>query len=147
MYYPDLSPYSYANSGFVQKLKTRYGFGYDTQFLNVGWLDAAFPYEKGAIDDIFLQKLFRRMRDQNSTIMYRGFHECPFCVDDTFREPNHSMTFTILDGEKYHLGSVDFFVYDNRSTVFIAPNLIYHYITVHQYRPPDAFCEAILALP
>ncbi|WP_146209646.1 hypothetical protein [Vitiosangium sp. GDMCC 1.1324] len=31
--------------------------------------------------------------------------------------------------------------------LFIAPELIVHYITAHGYRPPDTFIEAVLACP
>ena len=31
--------------------------------------------------------------------------------------------------------------------VYISPSMIFHYITRHQYRPPDDFCEAVLRSP
>jgi hypothetical protein len=29
-------------------------------------------------------------------------------------------------------------------TLFVAPELIIHYINAHHYRPPEIFCEAVL---
>jgi hypothetical protein len=31
--------------------------------------------------------------------------------------------------------------------VYVAPELILHYIDAHQYQPPRAFCDAVLACP
>jgi len=31
--------------------------------------------------------------------------------------------------------------------VYLAPSMVYHYIVTHRYRPPDAFCDAVLQCP
>jgi hypothetical protein len=31
--------------------------------------------------------------------------------------------------------------------LYAAPSLILHYIDAHEYAPPEAFCEAVLACP
>ena len=46
------------------------------------------------------------------------------------------------------LGSAEVRVFaPNGASAFAAPNLIYHYVSVHQYAPPEAFIEALKAGP
>lgn len=41
------------------------------------------------------------------------------------------------------LGSGEIRVFNSAGDVFAAPNLIYHYILQHHYRPPDEFLRAV----
>ncbi|MCB9148107.1 MAG: hypothetical protein H6641_05050 [Caldilineaceae bacterium] len=47
------------------------------------------------------------------------------------------------DSHQMGLGSAEIRVFFNE-IVYAAPNLIYHYVIVHAYKPPDAFIEAVL---
>lgn len=75
----------------------------------------------------------------------RGFHECPFCGDNKFIDPDHFMVSASFKGEKRLLGCKEIFLL-HENMVFIAPNLIFHYVTQHSYKPPSVFCEALMAL-
>jgi hypothetical protein len=44
------------------------------------------------------------------------------------------------------VGASNLFIPGSAQT-YIVPSMIFHYITRHQYRPPDDFCEAVLRSP
>ena len=46
-------------------------------------------------------------------------------------------------GEKIELGYAQIVVFAPGGRIYIAPNMIYHYVTVHHYKPPDEFIQAL----
>ena len=82
-----------------------------------------------------------------------GYHDCEFC--------NGSEDFVSWDWRKmtdnphsikpptcgeHCLGSGDILVFGPEE-IYIAPDLIYHYISDHDYSPPDEFVQAVLSSP
>src|SRR5215472_204109 len=124
-YFRDLSPYCFFKSQS------------STSLLNVGWLDARHRYNKGKIDRHQLEKLLRLSKSHpvNRT---RGWHRCPFCSV-------HPVIMTI-DEETLCLGGAEIRVAGEGPVVFVAPDLICHYIAAHQYHPPDEFMAAVRTL-
>jgi len=45
------------------------------------------------------------------------------------------------------LGSAEIRVVGQDGTVYAAPDLIYHYVVVHDYRPPEEFIQAVMETP
>ena len=45
------------------------------------------------------------------------------------------------------LGSAEIRVLGGGGKVYAAPNLIYHYVAKHKYRPPEEFIEAVMRVP
>src|SRR5262249_15003835 len=41
------------------------------------------------------------------------------------------------------LGSAEILVFGKGGKIYAAPNMIYHYVTVHHYKPPDEFLQAL----
>jgi hypothetical protein len=41
------------------------------------------------------------------------------------------------------LGDAEIIVFGKRGKFYIAPNMIYHYVTVHHYKPPEEFIQAL----
>jgi len=41
------------------------------------------------------------------------------------------------------LGSAQIFVFGERGKIYVAPNMIYHYVTAHRYKPPEEFICAL----
>ncbi|MEE1938026.1 hypothetical protein V1L54_01090 [Streptomyces sp. TRM 70361] len=119
-YYPDLAPYSYDES--------------DREMLNAGWLAPEHDYCKGIVDErvVHASRVLNAAYDNQT----RGVHHCEFCdADRPF----------VLGGTtgdtKVRLGSTEIRVRGN-NTIYAAPDLTTHYITEHQYRPPEEFCRA-----
>ena len=51
------------------------------------------------------------------------------------------------NGEKLVLGSAEIGVFGEAGLIYAAPNLIFHYVLVHHYSPPESFVRAMKAAP
>jgi len=104
--------------------------------LNVGWLDPPHEFARGTVSDVFIAQLGRLVsKPQRAT---RGFHRCRFC-----QPTSDEILRCKIDGVLRGLGHAEIDVTAADGTVYAAPTLIYHYVTVHGYRPPDEFIEAV----
>ena len=127
-YYPDLSPYEYEKSGI----------GADT--VNMGWLDFAHNYPQGIVTEDFIERLWIFCRRQVMTM--RGFHICEFCD-----MPRDKVPMAQRGDEVLNLGFAEIRVSSRGGRVYAAPNLIYHYVVEHHYRPPEEFIQAVMESP
>jgi hypothetical protein len=127
VHFEDLTPYAYMDSPPTPGL------------VNVGWLEKGRRYPRGAVPEGFADRLFERCRRRvNAT---RGYHACSLCrrVDDLM-----GLRVT-RGGDELRLGSAEIRVEGKDGVVYAAPNLVYHYVVDHDYRPPDGFVDAVLA--
>jgi len=122
-YFPDNSDYKYLSS--------------DPGGKNVGWLSRDMPFPKGEVPPGFIANLadacFKRGANQT-----RGFHLCEFCSEGA---PQPLLRRRI---KKLRLGSREIHIKASDGTIFKAPDLVYHYVKEHGYRPPEAFILALL---
>lgn len=127
MYFEDLSPYTYGRPAAKA-----------AWIVNVGWLDPDHEYARGDVDREAILKLAELCRIRvNQT---RGIHPCEFCHrEQRYRE--HCVRFGY---EAIWLGGAELRLGPAGGTVYAAPNLIYHYVVHHDYRPPGEFVEALL---
>ena len=126
MYYRDLSVYRYNEELTSDSVR------------NVGWLSQSHGYAQGDVPEAFVERLWIFCR--SSVLPYMGFHQCPFCEKD--------MGFLSQRGdETMALGSAEVWALGRNGMLYAAPNLIYHYITEHHYRPPEEFIQAIMEGP
>ena len=49
--------------------------------------------------------------------------------------------------ERVELGWAEIRVFGDDGKVYAAPNMIYHYVTAHHYKPPDEFVRALRSCP
>lgn len=127
-YFPDLSNYTYipARPNTVPTF-------------NVGWLDTCVDFPIAPPADELLERIWRFCAISVSPT--RGLHGCPFCAPAR-------VNFTERGDSKLLLGSAELRVFTaDGKAAFAAPNLIYHYIAVHEYCPPATFLEALGAGP
>lgn len=156
MHYPDLSYY-------------RVGFSEDSlQYVFpavrcVGWLDAQLDYPQGSVPSTLSEKireiLFLDIHnaeakrqgtfDKTQAIQVhqhymRGYPQpCPFCKKTITVEPIGLEHY--LGGSEKVLGRNQICLPSEAGLFFAAPTLIYHYITEHQYLPPQEFLTALEA--
>ncbi len=131
-YFADLTPYTY--SPFDQD------FGVPT--LNVGWLDVSQPHVTGVTSAEFQKKLLDFCVYEHTVIHCFGFHTCEYCDDLA----SHFASVPHPSGKPVTLGNGEIRVI-GKSAIYAAPTLIFHYVTVHNYKPPDEFVEAVLNGP
>lgn len=104
--------------------------------LNVGWLSGQIVYTEGNTSKEFQGRLLKFCNGVvNPT---RGWHSCEFCPPTAY-DPVRGNPL-----EPFGTAEIRVFYKDN---TYAAPNLIYHYVTEHNYKPPEEFIEAVLQGP
>lgn len=127
-YFEDLTPYNY------------YHLGVKDNTLNIGWLDNEHSYQHGRVDDNVLRIIWEYLHFR--VLRLRGFHTCELCV------PRINAPISVKkDDETIQLGSSEIRVIGNNGKMYASPDLIYHYIADHNYKPPEEFLQAVLNGP
>lgn len=123
MYIKDLCPYIYMNQEP------------NLNILAVGWLGKEYDFPRGPVPDGTLDKILQLcFIPINQT---RGFHQSPFIKLPSIGYPVE------YNGSKMLLGSAEIKVVGQGGIVYLAPNLIYHYIRDCNYLPPEKFLNAL----
>ncbi|GAA3696162.1 hypothetical protein GCM10022224_072250 [Nonomuraea antimicrobica] len=107
---------------------------------NVGWLSPWRSYAKGPVPAGFLDALRLHVAvPRNQT---RGFHRCGFCLR---RGREGLPAVTMPTGVEVPLGSAEIHLFSAEGIIYSSPDLIYHYVECHGYRPPGDYVEAVMA--
>lgn len=119
MWFEDLTPYSYLGQPASSP-----------RTLNVGWLERGRPFPSGAVSPAAAMRLLDlvELAPTNAT---RGLHFCDRCDGAAF-------------GSSHPRGHAEIRVVGADGTRYAAPTLIHHYVTVHAYRPPPEFIDALM---
>jgi hypothetical protein len=120
--YGDLSEYSYHRSK-----------AYRPGTMNVGWLGSRHDFECAEPPDAILKTVWEHCKI--SVARTRGIHRCELCDNQSY--------YAERDGEHLLLGAAEIRVFSADGEIFAAPTLIYHYMQVHHYLPPDEFISAL----
>ena len=124
-YYPDLSLYECRHRHEGQSVKNCF---------NVGWLDAR-PFVREEPTSGTLGALW--LHCQVQVARTRGVHDCELCNDERAVSLRR-------DGTDWLLGIAEIRVFGEGGRIYAAPNLIFHYVERHHYRPPDEFLVALV---
>jgi hypothetical protein len=104
-------------------------FPFDCEvLLAVGWLSAATQYDTGDSDAAFFDKLVEFAHSPWEPGVCMGPHHCELCQ---FQPAS---------------GTANIFV-PYRGGIYVAPELIVHYIAAHRYKPPQVFVDAVMDCP
>jgi hypothetical protein len=118
MWYADLSPWGDVGNESQA-----------SRFRAVGWLERGKPFVTGPVDTAVYEQLVEMLKDPWRPYISMGFHRCDVCL---------------YNGDQS--GKRDLFV-PGDGVIYVAPELITHYMNAHWYQPPDEFCLAVLACP
>lgn len=102
--------------------------------LAIGFLQRNQAFEMGAVSDKFMQKLLPFCAPKTRVFGLPQAMVCPLCRQRVEME---------IDGQMVRLGSAEIRIVGEQD-IFAAPDLLPHYITVHEYVPPIEFVEAIM---
>lgn len=119
-YFEDLTRYSYAE-------------GCEDAY-NIGWLAHGHDFKVTDPGEDDLNKLWEICKV--SIRQTRGLHGCDFC----------SSGFPIVaerHGARLLLGGAEIRVFSPAGVVYAAPTLLFHYMSIHHYCPPDEFLHAL----
>lgn len=106
--------------------------------LAVGWLRRGQNFDTGPVPEDFPDALLEFCLDRHTVCARPGTFACPLCGERI--EPID------LDGETVHFGVAEIRVI-GQDDIFASPTLVHHYVTAHDYRPPDVFIRAVLRGP
>jgi hypothetical protein len=121
-YFEDLSEYTYDVEFARPGTKT------------VGWLGRGHSFPTSPPSDDILDLLW--VLCSTSVALQRGVHACEFC-------PSGSGYLSERNEKRLLLGAAEIRAFSEAGHIYAAPNLIYHYVLVHHYQPPDKFVEAL----
>lgn len=102
---------------------------YADHIVAVGWLGKSSAFTTGPTPEPVYQRLQLFARNPWQPFVAMGYHQCELCQ---------------YDGEKQ--GTANLYI-PFVGKIFVAPELITHYINAHFYQPPAVFCEAVMACP
>ena len=97
--------------------------------LAVGWLDKSSTFGTGPTPESVFQRLQLFAQNPWQPFAAAGFHRCELCQ---------------FVGEQ--VGKANIYI-PFEGNIFVAPELILHYINAHYYQPPPIFCDAVMACP
>jgi len=126
-YYPDLSPFVYGGRNVDEP-----------EAVNVGWLSQGQPFPVDGPCEELLDKLWSFCKV--AARHHRGLHNCEFC-------PPNTSTYATRKREPLLLGYSEIRAFGMDGIVYAAPSLIYHYVLVHHYQPPEPFIRALFEGP
>lgn len=106
--------------------------------VNIGWLGASHDFDQMDPDEKLLDLVWDYCKI--SVAQYRGIHGCEYC------HPRRSDVGQ-RHGEMRLLGSAEIRVFSDTDAIYAAPDLLFHYMAVHLYKPPDQFISALTAGP
>lgn len=119
MWFEDLTPYRYGTTsrsgGTLWRVRAT-----AKRVLNIGWLDAEHAFDAGPTPEIFRRIL--KILSEHPVDLMRGEQTCALCGDATGKGEVR-----VSDGD----------------TTYAAPQLVYHYVMEHDYRPPEIFIKIV----
>ena len=129
-YFPDLTPYRYFPGEHILSLPC----------VNIGWLDVSEPFAVGNVPNQFCETLLKFCLPEHLVRKTRGWHQCNLgnCPYPVPPESRGNQTIYFADAEIRVIG---------KTMIFAGPSLIYHYVAVHNYLPPNEFIQAVLTGP
>ena len=115
-YYPDLSACDYFGST-------------DVPLVAIGWLENGRPVPTGEVPEQVFDQLRELLREPWGPACF-GWHDCDLCV--------YRYGPSKLGTHRKTMGSKNVFV-PGDAKIYLAPELILHYIDQHGYSPPAEF--------
>lgn len=121
-HYPELSLYDF-------------DFHAEPEGLTVGWLEGDQSYARGEVaaeGREILVGLAALLQNKS-----RGYHYCTLCT-----EMREWFGVSGAGHARFRLGGAEIRVVSDSGQLYVAPNLVLHYIADHGYRPPEEFLAA-----
>jgi hypothetical protein len=133
-YYPDLSvfPDPWVNENHLN-------------LVAIGWLDPEITYPKGKVSEVFIEKL--ELFCSYPMIMTFGIDWCHICNPSD--EPISFVKAKLRSGKEIQLfGEYDLRIPSPDGTkIYATSDFILHFVTKHEYLPPQEFVDAVMNAP
>jgi hypothetical protein len=134
-WFEDLTPYSYlAPYSYISRITP----ATSPPTLNVAWLERNRWFPQGAASNAFIVRLgalVEHARTQDT----RGWKFCSLCPPTNESNINWSNP-----NESHACGNAEIRAVGRDGIRYASPTLVLHYVTVHNYAPPQVFVDAVL---
>jgi tetratricopeptide (TPR) repeat protein len=100
----------------------------------IGWLERGHAFQRSIPSVEDLELLWNVCTI--SAAQTRGRHYCDLCESPTLVNVERN-------GVRLSLGSSEIRVFSSVGAVYAAPTMIFHYVGVHHYQPPNEFLQAL----
>ena len=115
---------------FVEDLSTHAYFARGDNVRAVGWLEDGHPFARGPAPADFLAALKTHVASAYQPFIFMGVHLCSLCEKlGLRRQGHHNLLIPTAD------------------LLYVAPELVVHYVEDHGYQPPPEFIAAVLGCP
>ncbi len=119
----------------LKKYAKEHGFempeGSEYKLVAIGYLSIDEEFEKGEVSTNFLTKL-KVLWSEGITMGSLGSHECEFCIDEgNYKNRGKSSSEKILTDKKNKIK-------------YKFPQMIFHYIEKHNFKPSNEFVEFVM---
>ncbi len=118
-----------------EKMAKEYGMIKEAEYKckAIGYLSIRERYEVGEVPEGFVEKL-KQILDSGTYTCSLGYHECEFCLNQGVKKLPRDA-----------LSSCEKRLRDEQNKIdYMFPEMIFHYIKVHQFKPSDKFIEFIM---
>jgi hypothetical protein len=112
----------------------------------VGWLGYKIDFPQGTVPVTVRQRLGSLLKGAWQPCVFMGSYECGLCVQAIGDITQDHVTSEGRSVNQPARGSNNIFI-PGSGFVYVAPELILHYVDRHLYVPPEEFCDAVLACP
>jgi len=97
----------------------------------IGYLELSEPFERGEVPEGFITKL-KILWGEGIMMGSLGHHDCEFCIDeDNYENRGRSSSEKTLEDVR-------------NETTYYFPEMIFHYIEVHKFKPSEEFIEFVM---
>ena len=104
----------------------------------IGYLSIREKYDVGEVPKGFVEKLYW-IYHHGVMIGSLGFHECEFCLNQGVKKAHNGLL------PRDALSSSAKIVRDEKNKIdYMFPEMIFHYIKIHQIKPSDEFIRFIM---
>jgi hypothetical protein len=134
-YFEDLTEYTY----YTTIRQTPAERANQPKMVNIGWLSDEHLFPTGPVPEETLARLHEAC--QSPVAITRGHHVCELCL------PGASPMHVLSSGDNDLLGNGEIHIVSANGTIYAAPALVYHYVCVHEYLPPQEFLDALMQSP
>ena len=114
---------------FFKDLSTCAYFARGVNVRAIGWLECGHPYRQGAVSAEFLAVLKAQVAIAYQVVHFLGSHSCSLCPKGQQRTGFRNLLVPTVE------------------LLYVAPELVVHYIEGHNYQPPEEFVVAMMACP
>ncbi len=125
--------YNIMTEGLAKEFGDKFKDGFKLKA--IGYLDITEPqYEVGEVPNGFVEKL-KALYHKGILLASLGFHDCEFCLNQGVKKLPRDARSSSQKSLRDKVNKID----------YMFPEMIFHYIIVHMFKPPQDFIDFVMS--